>query len=124
VILEPQIFSPKNAKFSDWQIDFIKRLLMDSQGNEIRLTSQEFRLLEALVLAAPQKLSRARLLEVLVGRYYEAETRSVDVIIAKIRKKIEQDRDNPRLILTIRGMGYQLASDVLFDGVAETLPAL
>ena len=105
---------PKVAKFADWHIDFIQRVLTRTSGEEMVLTSQEFRLLEELIIMAPQVISRTRLLEVLLGRHYNAETRSIDVIIGKLRQKIEQQRQKPRIILTVRGMGYQLAAEVQF----------
>ena len=105
---------PKLAQFSGWHIDFIKRTLSRVPGEETILTSQEFRLLEELIIMAPHVISRARLLEVLLGRHYNAETRSIDVIIGKLRQKIEQQRQKPRIILTVRGMGYQLATEVQF----------
>lgn len=104
--------SPKEAYFNNWRIDLLKRTIYQSDGQQLLLTGQEFRLLEELVISAPKEVSRDRLLEVLMGKRYDLQTRSIDVIIGKLRKKLGQGSDGHRLILTIRGIGYQFATEV------------
>lgn len=74
---------------------------------EVDLTLKEFELLEKLVRNPGRVFTRDELLEDIWGYDYMGETRTVDVHIRQLRKKIEVDDKNPELILTIRGMGYK-----------------
>ncbi len=76
---------------------------------EVVLTTGEFELLHALAEAAGRVLSRNQLMEKLYGSADSAYDRSIDVHISRIRKKIEEDPRQPRLLKTVRGVGYQLA---------------
>jgi DNA-binding response OmpR family regulator len=73
------------------------------------LTHYEFELLAALARAAGRVLSREQLLDALKGAEYETFDRSIDVHISKLRAKLEPDPKAPRLIKTVRGVGYLLA---------------
>ena len=66
----------------------------------------EFTLLAILVKSKSQPLSRDQLLAQLSGRDWQPNDRSVDVLVGKIRKKIEADPARPQLIKTLRGKGY------------------
>ncbi|MDK2866553.1 MAG: two-component system, OmpR family, alkaline phosphatase synthesis response regulator PhoP [Clostridiales bacterium] len=76
-------------------------------GNEIFLTLKEFELLEKLMKTPGRVFTRDELLESIWGYDYIGETRTVDVHIRQLRKKIEKDDKNPELILTVRGIGYK-----------------
>lgn len=78
-------------------------------GQEIDLTTVEFDLLHALASSAGRVLSRAQLMETVHGTAWAAYDRSIDVHISRIRQKIEGDLKRPRLLKTVRGIGYQLA---------------
>jgi DNA-binding response OmpR family regulator len=80
----------------------------------VHLTSHEFQLLEALVRHGHRVLTRDAILELLSGRDWTPEDRSVDVLVGKLRRKLETDRHAPRLIKTVRGVGYILAATVSF----------
>lgn len=96
----------KIATFSHFKLDFTAHQLTDDQSNEIRLTSQEYKLLVNLVENANRVLSRDQLMDHISGRDWVPSDRSIDVLVAKIRKKIEPDASNPVLIKTVKGAGY------------------
>ena len=75
--------------------------------NKIDLTLKEFELLEILVKNRGKILTRETLLDKIWGYEYVGETRTVDVHIRYLRKKIEVDDKNPKFIETIRGVGYR-----------------
>jgi DNA-binding response OmpR family regulator len=77
-------------------------------GRRQTLTHYEFELLSALARAAGRPLSREQLLDALRGTEYEAFDRSIDVHVSKLRQKLEADPKAPRLIKTVRGVGYLL----------------
>lgn len=76
-------------------------------GTELVLTLKEFELLEKLMKSPGRVFTRDELLESIWGYDYMGETRTVDVHIRQIRKKVETDDKNPELILTVRGIGYK-----------------
>ncbi len=106
--------APNQARFAGWSLDFNARKLTASDGSAIPLTTAEFRLLGALVVEAQQPVHRDRLLELVAEREWTPYDRSIDVLVGKLRQKIEPDPKNPTLIKTERGVGYLLAADVEF----------
>ena len=76
--------------------------------DRIRLTGMEFGLLELLLSRSGEPLSRADILTKIWGYTPErhADTRVVDVHVSRLRAKLEEDPENPELIITARGMGY------------------
>jgi DNA-binding response OmpR family regulator len=80
------------------------------RGKEVHLTSYEFELLRLLMLDAGRVLSRDQILDRLKGEEFESFDRSIDVHISKLRQKLEDNPKEPRLIKTVRGVGYQLAT--------------
>ena len=76
-------------------------------GSELVLTLKEFELLEKLIKTPNRVFTRDELLESIWGYDYMGETRTVDVHIRQLRKKIELDDKNPEYILTVRGIGYK-----------------
>ncbi len=107
--------SPSQARFAGWSLDFNARKLTASDESEISLTTAEFRLLGALVVEAQQPVHRDRLLELVAEREWTPYDRSVDVLVGKLRQKIESDPKSPSLIKTERGVGYLLSADVEFS---------
>jgi DNA-binding response OmpR family regulator len=79
------------------------------------LTPHEFQLLSALVRRGSRVLTREAILDLVAGREWSPEDRSVDVLVGKLRKKLEPDPRQPRLIETVRGVGYKLATQVRFE---------
>ncbi len=80
------------------------------KGKKVDLTLKEFELLEILIKNRGKILQREVLLDKVWGYEYIGETRTVDVHIRYIRKKIEEDDKNPKFIETIRGIGYRFNS--------------
>ena len=76
-------------------------------GEKVDLTLKEFELLQILIKNKGKILTRETLLDKIWGYEYIGETRTVDVHIRYLRKKIEEDDKNPRFIETIRGVGYR-----------------
>ena len=80
-------------------------------GRPISLTTNEFTLLHALAQRAGRVLAREQLLQLLHGSSEEAFDRSIDVVVSRLRHKIEPDPRNPQLLKTIRGAGYMLTRE-------------
>jgi len=78
-------------------------------GQSIALTTSEFTLLHALAKRSGRVLGREQLLQLLHGSTDDAFDRSIDVVVSRLRHKIEEDPRNPRMLKTIRGAGYLLA---------------
>jgi DNA-binding response OmpR family regulator len=77
-------------------------------GIELPLTKTEYRLLYIFMENANKVLSRDQLLELVWGYEYLGDSRLVDAHIRRLRLKIEDVPDEPRIIVTVRGMGYRL----------------
>ena len=89
-------------------------IVLDIAGHEVRrgderinLTPLEFELLLALALKPQQVFTREMLLEQVWGYHYKADTRLVNVHVQRLRAKVEHDPDNPRIVMTVRGVGYR-----------------
>lgn len=94
-------------------------LTVDVAAHEVRrddspiaLTPLEFELLVALASKPQQVFSREMLLEQVWGYHYKADTRLVNVHVQRLRAKVEQDPDNPRIVTTVRGVGYRAGAVV------------
>ena len=83
------------------------------RGSEaIALTPLEFELLVALASKPQQVFSREMLLEQVWGYHYKADTRLVNVHVQRLRAKVEIDPDNPKIVTTVRGVGYRAGAVV------------
>jgi two-component system response regulator MtrA len=89
-------------------------LTLDVVGHEVRrgteklsLTPLEFNLLLTLANKPKQVFTREMLLETVWGYHYKADTRLVNVHVQRLRSKIEDDPDNPKIVTTVRGIGYK-----------------
>jgi two-component system phosphate regulon response regulator OmpR len=87
-------------------LDLDSRQLFDAEGQEVPLTRMEFELLEILVQRPNRPLTRDQLLNLTQNRDWDPFDRSVDIRIARLRRKIEPDPAKPRCIRTVRGLGY------------------
>jgi two-component system, OmpR family, response regulator len=93
-------------RFLGWLLDPIARDLHNPNGARVVLTRAEFDLLLAFCQHAQRTLTRDQLLDLTQGRGTEALNRSVDILVSRIRSKIERDPRNPVLIKTVRSTGY------------------
>ncbi|MBX3117274.1 MAG: MtrAB system response regulator MtrA [Homoserinimonas sp.] len=89
-------------------------LTLDVAGHEVKrgetrinLTPLEFELLLALAARPQQVFTREMLLEQVWGYQYKADTRLVNVHVQRLRAKVEEDPDNPKIVVTVRGVGYR-----------------
>ena len=98
--------TPEEVKLADLTIDFGGHQVTRG-GVPISLTPIEFELLATLASRPRQVFSREELLERVWGYRKSGDTRLVNVHIQRLRSKVEQDPDNPKIIQTVRGVGYK-----------------
>jgi len=103
---------PRAYRFAGWELNLRSRRLVGPDVRRVELTNSEFSLLCAF-LASPQRvLSRDQLLERSRVHSLEVYDRAIDVTILRLRRKLERDPSNPKLLKTERGAGYILAAPV------------
>ena len=102
--------------FEAWTLDINRRSLKRTDGSEEDLTTSEFNLLQAFVQRPHRVLSRDDIMDLLKGHDWSPLDRSVDNLVARLRKKIESDSERPSLIKTVRGAGYMFTADVNRQG--------
>jgi two-component system OmpR family response regulator len=100
------------AQFSGWILDLVRRELRSPGGVAIELSAGEYDLLVAFVEHPQRVLTREQLLDFARSRAAIAFDRSIDVQISRLRRKIEDDPGNPKLIKTVRGAGYMFTPAV------------
>ena len=98
--------------FSGWTFDTRTRRLTSPQGERVPLTRAEFELLSALVQRPGVVLARERLLSHITHRTWDPSDRTIDVLVRRLRRKIEADPKRPELIMTAHGEGYMFAAEV------------
>ncbi|RZL83305.1 MAG: response regulator [Sphingomonas sp.] len=109
--LQPERLNERTYAFDRWILNQHLRTLRTTEGEPVPLTKAEFALLSALVLAPGRPLSREHLMQ--ATRVHEdVFDRSIDVQILRLRRKLEKDPRQPKLIRTERGVGYILDTQV------------
>ncbi|MBU3005372.1 response regulator [Paraglaciecola arctica] len=103
------------AKFDYWKLDIHQRELVAEDGMAISLSAAEYRLIQAFLQRSQIVLSRDQLLDLTHGREAKAFDRSIDNLISRLRRKIEQNPAEPKIIKTVWGGGYVLTSKVEFS---------
>ncbi|MEM1196062.1 MAG: response regulator transcription factor [Pseudomonadota bacterium] len=98
--------------FEDWQLDPLKRKLVDPEGVVVPISTAEFRLLRAFLDNPRKVMDRDVLLDMVQGRTAHLFDRAVDNQVSRLRRKIESDSRNPHYIQTVRGGGYRFAAQV------------
>jgi two-component system phosphate regulon response regulator OmpR len=98
--------APKRVVVGRCELDLAAHRLLEPGGAEVHITGMEFELLKAFVQNPNRVLSRDQLLNLTRNREWEPFDRSIDIRIARLRRKVEEDADNPRAIRTVRGAGY------------------
>jgi len=96
---------PQSVDLADGRIDLARRLVV-SGGVEVRLTKREVGILRWLCRHRGRAVSRAELLENVWGVPGDLQTRTVDMTISNLRHKIERDPSQPRVVITVKGVGY------------------
>ena len=100
------------VRFDRWRFDFARKELLRDDDLVVRLSSGEHLLLASLIEHAGVTLTRDQLLDLTKGREAQVFDRSVDNQISRLRRKLETDPRNPRIILTQWGGGYVFAADL------------
>ncbi len=98
--------------FDGWTIDMRRREVRDPAGAACELTTAEFNLLSILVQRPGRVLSRDELMDLLKGHDWTPMDRSIDGLVARLRRKIEPESERPQLVKTVRGVGYAFAGSV------------
>lgn len=98
--------------FDGWSMDLARRSLTNAQGEEVNLTRAEFDLLTALVNSAGRVLSRDQLLDAIGSQFWTPVDRTIDVLVSRLRRKMENDPKSPVMIITSHGYGYKFAPQV------------
>jgi two-component system OmpR family response regulator len=98
--------------FLDWHIDFRLRELRDPAGARVAMTSAEFDLLRIFCERPGRVISRENLLDLTQGRNAGSLERSIDVLVSRIRRKIESDPQDATIIKTVRSGGYVFTPSV------------
>jgi two-component system, OmpR family, response regulator len=98
--------------FEGWTLDIAKRELKSAEGAVVELTTAEFNMLEMFVNRPARVLSRDNIMDLLKGHDWSPLDRSIDSLLVRVRRKVEPSPDTPRLIKTVRGIGYVFAADV------------
>ncbi len=98
--------STETMRIGDLTVDVAAHEVRRGDG-PIALTPLEFELLVALASKPQQVFSREMLLEQVWGYHYKADTRLVNVHVQRLRAKVELDADNPKIVTTVRGVGYR-----------------
>lgn len=109
--LRPAPTSPETLRIGDLTISTNAHEVR--RGNQsLTLTPLEFDLLVALASNPGQVFTREQLLDQVWGYQYKADTRLVNVHVQRLRAKVEHDPDNPRIVMTVRGVGYRAGATV------------
>jgi DNA-binding response OmpR family regulator len=98
----------ETLRFAGWTLDTAGRRLIDRQGAEVMLTTGEFDLLSVFARHPGRVLSRDFLLEQTRGREAGPFDRTIDVQVGRLRRKLDDDAAEPRILKSVRGAGYVL----------------
>jgi DNA-binding response OmpR family regulator/class 3 adenylate cyclase len=93
----------------DCRLDLAAHVFVDGNGREVPLTRAEFALLTVFTGSPRQVLSRDQLRRAIVGRGAGSDDRSIDMLVARLRRKIEPNPKAPRFIVSVAGVGYKFA---------------
>jgi DNA-binding response OmpR family regulator len=98
--------------FEGWVLDVTRRELRSADGAACELTTSEFDLIKLFATHANRPLSRDQIMDLLRGHDWTPTDRSIDNLVLRLRRKVEPDPEHPRLIKTVRGVGYCFTAKV------------
>jgi class 3 adenylate cyclase/DNA-binding response OmpR family regulator/predicted ATPase len=98
---------PLVLTIEDCRLDLAAHVFVDGNGREVPLTRAELRLLAVFTRSPRQVLSRDQLRRAVVGRGAGSDDRSIDMLVARLRRKIEPNPKAPRFIVSVAGVGYK-----------------
>ncbi len=102
----------KEVKFEGWTLQLGRRQLISDAGESVQLTEGEFKLLSTLIKNAGSVLNRDQIMNRMDRRDWFPTDRTIDVLIARVRKKLGDDRTHPKYIDTARGAGYVFVAEL------------
>src|SRR5690606_17292102 len=108
----PSAGDAESLEFDGWHVDLGARSVLRPDGTPVSLTTSEFDLLATLVRHPNRALTRDELMDALYKREAGPFDRAVDVLVGRLRRKIEQDPAEPQLVKSVRGIGYLFAARV------------
>lgn len=106
----------KLVHFGEWTFD-VQRRALSRNGEPVKLTKAEYELLVALSSYPNQVLSRERILNMISHRVDAPNDRTIDVLIRRMRAKMEMDPKNPQIFVTVYGEGYMFAGGLNTESV-------
>ncbi|MGE8101485.1 response regulator [Pseudomonas fluorescens] len=110
---QPVAAIPRPVKqFAAWALDTDRRRLIDHAGSETMLTHGEYQLLSVFLRNSGHTLSRDQLMDQIRNREWVPNDRSIDVLVGRLRRKLNDDPAEPQLIITIHGAGYLFTASV------------
>ena len=104
--------STQRLPIPGFELDLDARRVFATRGGELTLTRMEFDLLQVLATHPNRVLSRDQLLNLTQNRDWDPYDRSIDISIARLRRKLGDPAEGPGMIRTIRGVGYMFVPDV------------
>src|ERR1700685_944798 len=113
---------PRGApvRFGDLTLDLDGCSLSNTDGGDIPLTHSEFTLLREFIRHPGRVLSRGYLLDALAGKRPDPFDRSIDMLVGRLRRKIEPDAKPTRLIATVPGAGYKFAAPIRVEALKRS----
>lgn len=102
-------------RFAGWTMDFSRRRLLAPGDVRVELTAAEFNLLATFVRSAQRVLTRDQLIELTGGDGGVSYDRSIDILVSRLRRKMEDDPKSPKLIQTVRSGGYQFIPEAVAE---------
>lgn len=109
---EPSATRGRRLHFAGWTLDQARRELVAPHGMAVDLSGAEYDTLLAFLEHPHRVLTRDQLLELARNRLGDVSDRSVDVLVSRLRRKIESGSTDQAMIKTVRGTGYMFAPDV------------
>jgi two-component system OmpR family response regulator len=110
--LQPAETSVQMLAFGDWQLDTTARHLLDASGAMVALSGAEYRLLRVFLDHPQRVLTRDQLLNLTQGRDSDQFDRSIDLLVSRLRQRLQDDAREPRYIKTLRSEGYVFSARV------------
>ena len=107
------------ARFGRWTLDESALRLIDPSGRDVPVTGGEMALLRVFLEHPDRVLGRNQILALTKRNDAEVFERAIDVLVGRLRRKIESDPRRPRLILTVRGEGYRFTENVSWTSLSD-----
>jgi DNA-binding response OmpR family regulator len=102
----------RSYRFEGFELSPERREFVDDGGRVVELTTAEFNLLELFISHPARVMTRDNIMDLLKGHEWSPLDRSIDTLVARLRKKIEPEVEHPRFIKTVRSVGYVFTAEV------------